>query len=325
MRRTLRRRWKRGGLWLTALLVGLSLAACELGGWSGLPRGAGGISAAAAPPVSAAVTETETPFLPEPATLTPTASRTPTVTRTPRHSPTPSSSPTPENTPTPAWDFHPAGELTAPVLLYHHVNDQESNLYTVTTTDFRNQMKVLAERGYTTIPISLLVRALRDGAPLPPKPLVITFDDGNRDVYTRAYPILQEFGFTASVYLVVNYLERGESILSHEQIDELLAAGWEFGSHSMSHTELTRDYGNLWYEVSRSRYELEEYLGTDVITFAYPYGVMDAVVQRSVRETFEAGLGLGSSSLHTPDSLYYLSRIEVRRTTSLADFKSLIP
>lgn len=154
-------------------------------------------------------------------------------------------------------------------------------------------MQALHDWGYTAIPISLLVHAIQSGAPLPERPVVITFDDGDITVYTIAFPIMREFGFVGVNYLVANRLEV-EGYMNAAQLQELSAAGWEVGSHSMTHADL-RTSPNLDWEIRQSRLVLEAALGLPAETFAYPYGLgndSESIVEQ-VRAHYTAAVGLG--------------------------------
>jgi hypothetical protein len=154
-------------------------------------------------------TQTATPFLAStntamviPPTFTPTASFTPTPTNTstPTNTPLPTDTPVPTQTPELVWN--PAGHVIAPILLYHHVSDEYAgNRYYVTTDNFRAQLQALHDWGYTSITISTLVDVLIHGGNLPPRPVVITFDDGNLDIYQNAFPIMHEMGFVGTFYI----------------------------------------------------------------------------------------------------------------------------
>jgi peptidoglycan/xylan/chitin deacetylase (PgdA/CDA1 family) len=255
----------------------------------------------------------------------PTSTVTPTVTAT--ASPT---QPLPTLTltvePTPTWVWHAPGEVLVPILLYHHITETGgTSRYAVSAEDFRQQMHQLRDWGVTTVTISQLVEVLISGGELPPRPVVITFDDGNLDVYTSAFPILQSFGFQAVVYLVANRLE-DEAYLSVKQVKELIAAGWEVGSHSLSHLDLTANHALARREILTSRLILEEALGVPVKTFAYPFGLVDEYVAQKVQDYgYRAGVGLGIRNIHGLGDLYYLQRREVRNDMNLAAFNALFP
>lgn len=264
---------------------------------------------------------------PEP-TSTPTASPTATpLTPTPPLPPT--FAPAPAPTPTPAWTFQ-QGEIVCPILLYHRIavppeDDPLSARYYVAPADFRAQMEALRAWGYTAIPISLLVRAITVGAELPERPVVITFDDGDLTVYQQAFPVMRAQGFPGVFYLVDKYLG-AEGFVNEEQVREMAAAGWEIGSHSMTHVDVRLAPERLQVEGRQSRLSLERRLGLPVETFAYPFGGFDASTGEKIRKYgYSAAVGLGTSYRHSPGTLFYLSRIEVRQAYSLEDLAARLP
>jgi peptidoglycan/xylan/chitin deacetylase (PgdA/CDA1 family) len=218
------------------------------------------------------------------------------------------------------------GEITVPVLLYHHVHpNTNSTLYNVPPAQFEEQMKALADWGYTTITISELVTAINKGAPLPPRPIVITFDDGNYSVYEYAFPIMEKNGFVGVNYLVVNWVD-AEGYLGKSEIDEMYAAGWEVGSHSYSHADLHLDHNVAFFEMRHSMIDLAALIEQPVRTFAYPFGSFDEYLgDRVGKWGYDAAVGLGKSYVHYPYSLFYLHRIEIKHTYDLEQFGSLLP
>lgn len=186
-------------------------------------------------------------------------------------------------------------------------------------------MLSLQRWGYTIIPLSLLVRALTEGADLPARPVVITFDDGFKDVYTNAFPCLQRYGFSAVVYAIAGGTGLG-NYMGAAELHALSDAGWEIGSHSWTHTSLRSPTVRLGREITDSRQALEELLGKSVETFAFPYGLTSKLVTGEVKDAgYLAAVGLGTSYRHTEKTRYYLSRIEVRSEYDLETFASLLP
>ena len=305
---------------LAMLLIILVLAACSP---KPAPLDTNAIYTEAAMTVAVQFTEA--------AAKIPTATPAP-PTETPEPSPTmapPTATTEPTPVPTQAWVFHPAGPVIAPVLLYNSVADSvaddpnyqwESN-FNISTNDFYMQMLTLKEAGYTAVPVSLLVKAIREGAELPSKPVAITFDIGRQTVYTKAFPIMEEMGFIGNAFIPSNYLN-GNGMLTVEQAKELAAAGWEIGSNGMNHTDLTT-YQNLGDEISNSRLALQEKLGVDVTTFAY-VGNPDAQIIGRVAEWGYAGaVGLLQTTEHPAPFL--IGRFEMTNDRSLEDFANILP
>jgi len=193
------------------------------------------------------------------------------------------------------------------------------------TGTFDSQLKILSAHGYHTITSVQLRQAILEGMSLPPRPVIITFDDGNVDNYEYAYPIMQKYGFTGTAYIVANRLD-SEGYLSKEQLQELAAAGWEIGSHSMTHLDLANATPlQLRQEILESRLRLEEEIGVDVRSFAYPFGTFTKTLAQKIENYgYTTGVGLGKNSIHDLNSIYYLSRWEIPGTMTIDDFEALL-
>jgi len=233
---------------------------------------------------------------------------------------------TPEPTVTPTWAVNPAGSAVVPILLYHHVSDdQAGNRYYVPVATFEQQMQWLHDHGYTAITISQLVDVLLKGGPLPARPVVITFDDGNEDVYKNAFPILKRLGYPATSYIIVTWIG-AQNVVTMDELKDLISAGWEIGSHTMTHIDLTKDHSALNYELAQSRSTLEKDLGVKVNTVAYPFGAFDpTVAAKTSAYGYLAGLGLGTSYNQSMSTLFYLSRMEVESSYDMQTFINMLP
>ncbi len=256
----------------------------------------------------------------KPVTVIPIPS--PTETSTPQ----PSETPPPTSTPEPQWYLQGPDEVIVPILLYHHIGDSPGNSpYYVSPYAFEQQMYLLRAWGYETISVELMVRAIKEGALLPPKPIILTFDDGSVSVFTNALPIMQKYNFTGTVYLVHNFIGF-TNYMNAEQIRSLYASGWEVGSHSLSHADLTERPDRQREEIIDSRRRLEAILGVPVLSFAYPFGAYNAdSVQFARQAGYIAAAGLGNETLQRSRNLYYLYRMDVKGSYDLWQFASLLP
>lgn len=284
---------------------------------------------------------TSTPFQPVTATLTATATSTisPTATPIPPTS-TATSTPVPD-TPTPSAEPQTdepinvdptsistqsikTGMITVPILLYHHISETVDTQYNVRPDRFAEQVRWLYDHGYSTVTIADVVRAIREGGELPPRPVVLTFDDGYLDVFQNAFPILSEYGYVASFYIIANTVDAPGS-LSTKKLKKLLANGWEIGSHSMTHADLT--YSSDWEnEIDNSKLVLEEKLGTEIVTFCYPYGkANDAIRLYTSDSGYLAAVGLGSIMDHDANDLFFLHRKEIKSWYGLDFFEGFMP
>jgi peptidoglycan/xylan/chitin deacetylase (PgdA/CDA1 family) len=264
-------------------------------------------------------------------TIQPTATSTlipPTATDTipPTSTSTSTVTPTPTSSPTPTLIWQAAGNVTCPILLYHHVVDTSSpQMYYISTSDFEAEMNLLSNLGYTTIPISLLVQAITKGADLPARPVVITFDDGNEDIYTNAFPIMQRLGMQGVLYIVSNRLG-AQDYLGIPEILKMVSAGWEVGDHSRTHINLKDNPTQLWDEAVQSRMDLQAALGQPIDTFAYPFGaVSENTMAKISRYGYKAAVGLGTSPIQGPFNLFYLNRIVLDSSIDLQRFTGFLP
>jgi peptidoglycan/xylan/chitin deacetylase (PgdA/CDA1 family) len=228
---------------------------------------------------------------------------------------------TPTMTPTATWAMAGPGTVRVPILLYHHVRAvYPEDTYSRTPQDFEADIALLADLGYQTVSTDEMADAALYGAPLPERPVILTFDDGYADVFEVAYPILDAHGYTATVYVVASLLE-AEGYLSVAQLRTLAEAGWEIGSHSLTHPVLTRQSGpQLHDEIVGSRLVLEEALGIEVHTFSYPFGSSSEDIRaRVLRAGYRTAMGVGAWSRHCRGNLDYVGRAAVLAGWSLDD------
>jgi peptidoglycan/xylan/chitin deacetylase (PgdA/CDA1 family) len=177
-------------------------------------------------------------------------------------------------------------QKAVPILMYHSVasDPRESGspaYYGLTTTKevFQRQMKYLHALHYKTLGIEEAYERMAGAdTTCAEKAVVITFDDGFEDFMTAAFPILNRYGFTATVYLPTDYIhaERrafsGRSCLRWNEVKALHAGGITFGSHTVSHPQLKQLGGKtIRYEMQQSKETIEGILGSRVTTFSYPY------------------------------------------------------
>ena len=266
-------------------------------------------------------TFTLTPFQPQPDTPLPlpTSTATPTPSETPRVV----SSPTPARTPSPMPTE--ANTLNVPVLLYHQIAVPPSeNPYYTTPENFQAQMDLLYSEGYTTISTEMFVNAIKEDTQLPKKSVILTFDDGNINVITTAFPIMNKYDFTGVAYIVYAYLGAAGS-MDIDQVKTLAENGWEIGSHSFSHADLIDHQERLGTEIVMSRTMLERKLGVPVLTFAYPFGRFNSsAVDLVKRAGYIAAFGVENNQKPEVNGLFYLNRLEVKGDYDINQFASLL-
>ena len=174
-----------------------------------------------------------------------------------------------------------------PILCYHAIGEPPSpafRRYTVSFREFARQMTWLAAHAYTPVTLDDLLTARHSPGILPPRPIVLTFDDGFRDSVLHAAGILNHLGFTATFYLVAGLLggasewTRDRRQFTLPLVDaaaarQLSSAGFVIGSHTLTHPRLGQLEGwTLEAEIVESKRVLEDVIGQEVRHLAYPYG-----------------------------------------------------
>ncbi|MFC1703174.1 polysaccharide deacetylase family protein [Candidatus Omnitrophota bacterium] len=159
-----------------------------------------------------------------------------------------------------------------PILTYHHVNDTSfPDCPTVTPETLEWQMAFLKKRGYNVISLDELVEGIRSEREFPRNTVVLTFDDGYVDNYTKAFPILKKYDFPALMFIGAETIDGG--FMSLEQIVEMIDSGIDFGSHGVRQLYLPdEDIETMRKEIFESKRMLEEKLGIEIRHFCYPIG-----------------------------------------------------
>lgn len=221
-----------------------------------------------------------------------------------------------------------------PVLMYHaFTSSGERDRFVLPASSFATQMRLLGALRYRVITLEELAAALRSGEPLPRRAVVLTIDDGYRDNFEIAQPILEKHGFGANLYLVSGRLGASSDwgdpgalasrpMLSPEQVEAMRAGGTRLGGHTRNHPRLTEiDDAAVEDEIGGCREDLREALGEEVESFAYPYGLFD---ERAVEAVEAAGYSAACTTEVRParpgDDPFRIPRIEVEGSDSALRF-----
>jgi peptidoglycan/xylan/chitin deacetylase (PgdA/CDA1 family) len=224
-----------------------------------------------------------------------------------------------------------SGATYVPVLMYHWIRvnpdprDRIGFTLSVTPTDFAKQMLYLKSHGYQVVSLQLAVEGIREHRALPSHAVVLTFDDGYRDFYTTASPILQSLGFTATDFVITSYVGRLR-YLTWPMIQTLDQEGFTIGDHTVNHAALSSlpPAQALW-EMSDAKQQLEAYLNHPVLDMAYPSGEFNQSVMRQAQLLgFECAVSTRPGPYHTPDTLFELSRQRVSGGISMGHFAQLV-
>ncbi len=220
-----------------------------------------------------------------------------------------------------------------PILAYHRiVKDKKEagkhGIY-VTLDQFKKHMKFLADHGFKTITFKDLENI--DRTNLEEKYIILTFDDGYEDNYTLAFPVLKKYGFKAVIFLVSDLeyniwdMPSGEpkvKLLTLEQCLEMKEYGIEFGSHGRYHRDLTGlSVREIEDEVFNSKSILEERLGSEILSFCYPYGKVNNVVKELVKKAgYKYGVATDSGPVVLHEDWYQIRRILIFPNTTTRRF-----
>ena len=283
------------------------------------------------PTTTPTYTPTSTPTTTPTATSTPTPTHTPTAPPTATPSPTPTETPTPTLTPTPLLPTPDGVERKAqvPILMYHYIETPPKGAnavrvdLSVPPQRFEEQLRYLKQEGYQSINLEDLALHLTRGQPLPPKPVILTFDDGYADAYEHAFPLLKRYGFTGTFFLISAMLDRGDpEFLSWDQVIEMHQAGMRFEPHSYNHPDMrNRGFQFLVFQILAPKEAIEARTGEPTHFFAYPSGRYDPYVIDVLRSAnFWGAVTMEQGATHTADDLFTLKRVRVHGGDDLDTF-----
>ena len=202
-----------------------------------------------------------------------------------------------------------------PVLCYHQIRDwlvkdsKTNKDYIAPIQVFKSHMKMLADNGYHTILPDQLYDYLNNGASLPSKPIMLTFDDTDLDQFEIAAPTLEQYGFKGVFFIMTVSLGR-KHYMSTEQVKELSDRGHVIGAHTWDHHDVRKYKEEDWVvQVEKPRKLLKKITGKDVDYFAYPFGLWNhqAVVELK-KQGFQAAFQLASKR-DQEDPLFTIRRI----------------
>jgi peptidoglycan/xylan/chitin deacetylase (PgdA/CDA1 family) len=227
----------------------------------------------------------------------------------------------------------PPRRLMVPILMYHRINVAPATApaitrrLTVHPTDFARQMRWLKRHRYRTITQHQLFDALVEGRPLGRRPIMITLDDGYRDAFYKAAPVLSRLGFRATAYVISGRVVDGDrDFLSWGLVRGLERRGIEIGSHSVSHRDLTQlsDHEAL-HELVRSRRALERGVCHPVPWLAYPFGSHDPRIQRLARQAgYVLAVTTEHGALQTAGRPLALRRLRVLDSTGMRGLAEML-
>lgn len=319
-------------MWARCLVIAVVIL------WQGYVVTDGATTLAVRPPQAGDIgltpAETATPRPTATATVpaSPTVAPASTATPTPIPAPAPALQRPPLERPAPDVDAH-RRVLTVPILMYHYISvpppgaDKYRVDLSVPPDKFEEQLAYLAENGFSTVSLYALLDHLSTGAPLPPRPVVLTFDDGYRDNYENAFPLLKKYGFTGTFFVVSDFINAGRpEYMTWDMAREMAEAGMSIESHSRTHPDLRgRSFQFLVWEILGPIEAITHHTGQRPHFFCYPAGKYDrnAIAVLESVETW-AAVTTQPGRRQTLDTAMTWPRLRVHGGGSLRDFARLV-
>ncbi|MBI2717826.1 MAG: polysaccharide deacetylase family protein [Rhizobiales bacterium] len=227
-----------------------------------------------------------------------------------------------------------------PILLYHSIARScaaDYRRWLVLPEEFERQLQVLLEDSYDCLTISELVGLLDSGKDVPPRTAAITFDDGLADFAEGAVPILRRHNFSATLYVVSGLVgstsrwlaglgEGNRPMLGWQELRDVAAAGIEIGAHTVSHPEVdVLSAAEAQREIRNSKATLEDKLGLEIRSFAYPHGYSSKTVRKMVAEAgFSSACSVRHALASASENRFALSRIIMTSDIGTTGFREIL-
>jgi len=220
-------------------------------------------------------------------------------------------------------------QARVPILMYHYVSELPPNPdryrrdLTVLPENFEAQLQYLAEAGYHTITLADLYLHLTQGYPLPEKPIVLTFDDGYRDAYEVVFPLLLDYGFTGTFFVLATPAHfESPGYLTWAHMKEMSDAGMEIQAHGRDHVDLRGcPYDYLIYQTLGIQEAIQYHTGRLPRFFCYPSGRYDANVITVLKSAgYWGAVTTEWGKTHTREDLFEMPRLRIRGSDTLESF-----
>lgn len=215
-----------------------------------------------------------------------------------------------------------------PVLYYHSVTDEATDdenekELRVPVAKFKEQMKYLKDNNYYTLSMDEFYGYVKNGDKVPEKSVLITFDDGFKNNYDNAFPIMKEYGLKGSVFVITSMVDKVGLYMTSDEISAISKDGFiDVESHTVGHEKLSQiSKEDTMKTLKDSKVFLEKYSGKKVDTIAYPFGIYDEATINSVKE---AGYTMGFTTemgwAKPKSDLYRIPRVYVNAKKDMNTF-----
>ncbi len=210
-----------------------------------------------------------------------------------------------------------------PILTYHSI-DNSGSVISTSPKKFFQQMQFLAKSSYNVISLTEIINCINENRTFPSRAVAITFDDGYKNNYDVAYPILKEFGYKATIFMVSgrcgdnnNWPGQPKGIpimdlLGWDEVLKMADYGIEFGAHTLNHPHLPElSLKDAEIEIVESKRLLEKHLSKEILFFDYPYGKENLELRKIVQNEFDCAFSTDMELTTLQSDIYSLSRIDM--------------
>ncbi len=208
-------------------------------------------------------------------------------------------------------------KYVVPVLMYHSVNpqgDPKRNPLVVTPRTFEKQMRFLKQHKYNVLPLEKVADLLKEGKKLPARLAAITLDDGYKDNYTYAFPILKKYGMPATMFIITQEVGRPDR-LSWDEINQMQASGLvTFGSHTLGPEPLTKikSEAEVKRQIFDSKKVLEEKIGRPVVMFSYPEGRFNDKIKQLLKDAgYKLAVATSPGKKYSSNDVFLIKRLRI--------------
>lgn len=209
-----------------------------------------------------------------------------------------------------------------PILMYHRFGCDESTLF-VTPENFKKQMSYLKNKGYNVISLDELAEGIKNKRKFSRNTVVITIDDGYKDNFIYAYPVLSEYNFPATTFIISNFIGRKENFLNWDEIQRMHKEGIFFGGHTANEAYLPsiKEKEILWAEIAGCKRFIESNIEIEANYFCYPTGGFTEEIKKMVRDAgYKGACTTNRGFAELNKDVYELKRVKVTNSDTNKPF-----